>query len=100
MIFSKNGAAMTPTSTKKGTMPYRYYVSMDFVRLGVALARKSGCPLTPVAAGSFRMRHAPPEARRIKDRARAEAIAKAAAGFEGPITLKSAGGKPKEYGEF
>jgi DNA topoisomerase-3 len=41
-----------------------------------------------VAAGNFRMRHAPPEARRIKDRERAEAIARAAAGFEGPITLK------------
>ncbi len=41
-----------------------------------------------VAAGNFRMQHAPPEARRIKDRGRAEAIARATAGFEGPITLK------------
>ncbi len=32
MIFSKNGAAMTPNSTKKGTMLYRYYISMDVIR--------------------------------------------------------------------
>lgn len=44
--------------------------------------------LATVEAGSFPMRHAPPEAKRIKDRAKAEAIAKAAAGFAGPITLK------------
>lgn len=41
-----------------------------------------------VASGSFTMRHAPPEARRIKDKARAEAIAVAAKGFEGPLSLK------------
>lgn len=41
-----------------------------------------------VASGSFVMRHAPPETRRIKDRARADAIATAAAGFQGPISLK------------
>jgi hypothetical protein len=32
MIFSENGAAMTPTSTKKGAKLYRYYVSMDVIR--------------------------------------------------------------------
>jgi DNA invertase Pin-like site-specific DNA recombinase len=32
LIFSENGAAMTPTSTKKGTKLYRYYVSMDVIR--------------------------------------------------------------------
>ena len=41
-----------------------------------------------VEAGSFLMRHAPLEAKRIKDRARADAIAAAAAGFQGPISLK------------
>ncbi|MCX7351198.1 MAG: DNA topoisomerase [Alphaproteobacteria bacterium] len=44
--------------------------------------------MATVEAGSFLMRHAPPEAKRIKDRAKAEAIARAAAGFAGPITLK------------
>ena len=44
--------------------------------------------LATVAQGSFLMRHAPAEAKRIKDRAKAEAIAAAAAGFAGPITLK------------
>ena len=32
MIFSDTGAAMTPTSTKKGAKLYRYYVSMDVIR--------------------------------------------------------------------
>ena len=32
LIFSENGAAMTPTSTKKGARLYRYYVSMDVIR--------------------------------------------------------------------
>ena len=32
LIFSDTGAAMTPTSTKKGTKLYRYYVSMDVIR--------------------------------------------------------------------
>ena len=32
LIFSENGAAMTPTSTKKGDKLYRYYVSMDVIR--------------------------------------------------------------------
>ncbi len=32
LIFSDNGAAMTPTSTKKGAKLYRYYVSMDVIR--------------------------------------------------------------------
>ncbi len=41
-----------------------------------------------VESGSFAMRHAPPEAKRIKDRARADAIAAAAGGFQGPISLK------------
>ena len=38
-----------------------------------------------VAAGSFIMRHAPVAARRIIDQARAEAIARAAAGVQGPL---------------
>src|SRR5215475_2493413 len=38
-----------------------------------------------VAAGSFTMRHAPPPRQRIKDRSRAEAIAKAAANHTGPL---------------
>ncbi len=38
-----------------------------------------------VAAGSFIMRHAPVPARRITDKARAEAIAAAAAGVQGPL---------------
>jgi DNA invertase Pin-like site-specific DNA recombinase len=32
LIFGENGAAMTPTSTKKGARLYRYYVSMDVIR--------------------------------------------------------------------
>jgi hypothetical protein len=32
LIFSENGAALTPTSTKKGTKLYRYYVSMDVIK--------------------------------------------------------------------
>jgi DNA invertase Pin-like site-specific DNA recombinase len=32
LIFSANGTAMTPTSTKKGAKLYRYYVSMDVIR--------------------------------------------------------------------
>ena len=32
LIFSENGSAMTPTSTKKGARLYRYYVSMDVIR--------------------------------------------------------------------
>ena len=44
--------------------------------------------MATVEAGSFPMRHAPPEAKRIKDRAKAEAIARAAASFQGPISLK------------
>src|SRR4029077_16159271 len=38
-----------------------------------------------VADGSFTMRHAPPAKQRIKDRARAEVIAKAAANHAGPL---------------
>ncbi len=38
-----------------------------------------------VAAGSFSMRHAPAANRRITDRPRAEAIARAAAGHKGPL---------------
>src|SRR5207245_7621336 len=38
-----------------------------------------------VAAGSFSMRHAPPANRRVTDRPRAEAIARAAAGYKGPL---------------
>jgi DNA topoisomerase-3 len=40
-----------------------------------------------VAAGSFTMRHAPPPKQRIKDRSRAEAIAKAAANHTGPLDV-------------
>src|SRR5438045_88147 len=40
-----------------------------------------------VAAGSFSMRHAPAANRRITDRPRAEAIARAAAGHEGPLDV-------------
>ena len=32
LIFSETGAAMTPTTTKKGPKLYRYYVSMDVIR--------------------------------------------------------------------
>lgn len=32
LIFGENGAAMTPTGTKKGAKLYRYYVSMDVIR--------------------------------------------------------------------
>ena len=32
LIFCETGAAMTPTSTKKGVKRYRYYVSMDVIR--------------------------------------------------------------------
>ncbi|WP_448203305.1 DNA topoisomerase [Azospirillum sp. sgz302134] len=41
-----------------------------------------------VEAGSFQMRHAPPPKDRIKDRARAEAIARAAAGHSGPLSVE------------
>ncbi|WP_451970170.1 DNA topoisomerase [Azospirillum endophyticum] len=40
-----------------------------------------------VAEGSFQMRHAPAPKDRIKDRAAAEAIARAAAGHRGPLTV-------------
>lgn len=40
-----------------------------------------------VEGGSFLMRHAPPPKDRIKDRARAEAIARAAAGHGGPLSV-------------
>ena len=45
-----------------------------------------------VAAGSFTMRHAPAAHRRITDRPRAEAIARAAAGTQGPP--RRVGGAP------
>jgi len=32
LIFTAKGAAMTPSSTKKGARRYRYYVSMDVIR--------------------------------------------------------------------
>lgn len=32
LIFSSTGAAMTPTSTRKGAKLYRYYVSMDVIK--------------------------------------------------------------------
>ena len=41
-----------------------------------------------VAGGSFAMRHAPPAKQRIKDRLRAEAIARAADGYHGPLGVK------------
>src|SRR3954447_2222072 len=42
----------------------------------------------PVASGSFELRHAPPPARRIKERARAVAIAALAEGFRGPLSVE------------
>jgi site-specific DNA recombinase len=32
LIFSENGVALTPTSTKKGPRLYRYYASMDLIK--------------------------------------------------------------------
>jgi len=32
LLFSATGSAMTPSSTKKGTRQYRYYVSMDLLK--------------------------------------------------------------------
>lgn len=32
LIFTASGTAMTPSSTKKGTRRYRYYVSMDVIK--------------------------------------------------------------------
>jgi hypothetical protein len=32
LIFTATGAAMTPSSTKKGSRRYRYYVSMDLLK--------------------------------------------------------------------
>ena len=48
LIFSDTGAAMTPTSTKKGAKLYRYYVSMDVIR-----NRETGAETAPMrlAAG-------------------------------------------------
>ena len=40
-----------------------------------------------VAGGTFLMRHAPPVKHRIKDRAQAEAISRAAAGHRGPLAV-------------
>jgi DNA topoisomerase-3 len=40
-----------------------------------------------VPNGDFLMRHAPPAKMRIKERAQAEAIAKAAAGYRGPLSV-------------
>jgi DNA invertase Pin-like site-specific DNA recombinase len=48
LIFSENGTAMTPTSTKKGAKLYRYYVSMDVIRNSDT--RKNTAPLR-LAAG-------------------------------------------------
>ena len=53
-----------------------------------------------VAAGSFQMRHAPAPKDRIKDRARAEAIACAANGHSGPLAVtveEKRQGPPKLY---
>jgi DNA topoisomerase-3 len=41
-----------------------------------------------VPGGTFRLRHAPPPAKRIKSRPQAEAIAAAAEGFCGPLSVK------------
>jgi DNA topoisomerase-3 len=41
-----------------------------------------------VTGGSFAMRHAPPPKQRIKERARAEAIARAANGHHGPLSVE------------
>ncbi|HYE00461.1 MAG TPA: DNA topoisomerase, partial [Alphaproteobacteria bacterium] len=41
-----------------------------------------------VAAGAFQLRHAPPPAQRIKERAKAEAVAALAEGFRGPLSVK------------
>src|SRR5918993_477970 len=41
-----------------------------------------------VRGGSFQLRHAPPPARRIKSRPQAEAVAAAAEGFRGPLSVK------------
>ncbi|HVI37357.1 MAG TPA: DNA topoisomerase, partial [Gaiellales bacterium] len=41
-----------------------------------------------VAGGTFQLRHAPPPAKRIKSRPQAEAIAAAAEGFRGPLSVK------------
>jgi DNA topoisomerase-3 len=41
-----------------------------------------------VLGGSFQLRHAPPPAERIKARLQAEAIAAAAEGFRGPLSVK------------
>ncbi|MBP2292011.1 DNA topoisomerase [Azospirillum rugosum] len=52
------------------------------------------------ANGSFQMRHAPPPKDRIKDRARAEAIARAADGHSGPLSVEveeKRQGPPKLY---
>ena len=40
-----------------------------------------------VAGGTFAMRHAPPVKHRIKDRAQAEAISRAAADYKGPLAV-------------
>ncbi len=40
-----------------------------------------------VAGGAFPMRHAPPVKHRVKDRAQAEAISRAAAGHRGPLAV-------------
>ena len=47
LIFSDTGAAMTPTSTKKGAKLYRYYVSMDVIR-----NRETGAEAAPTDATS------------------------------------------------
>ena len=41
-----------------------------------------------VPGGTFQLRHAPPPAKRIKSRPQAEAIAAAAEGFRGPLSVK------------
>jgi len=45
IIFTDTGAAMTPTSTTKGSRRYRYYTSMDLVR----------CRATGRATGALRL---------------------------------------------
>jgi site-specific DNA recombinase len=53
LIFSDTGAAMTPTSTKKGVKLYRYYVSMDVIR-----NRETGEETAPMRLAAGMVEHA------------------------------------------
>ena len=48
LLFGPDGAAFSPTHTRKGGLLYRYYVSQSVLKFG-----KGGCPIGRVPAGEI-----------------------------------------------